>query len=108
MIAATVGGGHGESPERQRPAVIAGDSPKESCLPEKRLGERRAAIEIADHAAFGEHPVVISRTRPRFEMPPTAQRVDFRYPGVARKLSPGTNVIARPDTASTTIGEGFR
>src|SRR6266446_1307730 len=43
--------------------------------------------------------------RPRLGMPPTAKRVDSRYPGVARKTSPGTTVIERPVTASTIIGD---
>src|SRR6266478_2610381 len=41
-------------------------------------------------------------------MPPETQRVDSRYPGVARKISPGAIVIARPPIASTVIGTALR
>src|SRR5262249_42750410 len=46
---------------------------------------------------------VLPGTSPRFGMAP-AMRDDSRYPGVPRKISPGSNIIARPDTASTMTG----
>src|SRR5215813_14592932 len=61
MIGTGAGGGQGELLHRESFAVLAENGAEVSCLPKKWLRERGAAGQIADHSAFGEHPIGPSR-----------------------------------------------